>query len=171
MDIPAEIRALLDGLQRRIAWLEGRVGELERENSGLRAETAALRTENGELKRRLGQDSSTSSKPPSSDGLKKKPVSLREPSEKSGGGQRGHKGDTLRRVADPDRIVTHEVSACRHCGAGLTCQSASNFDPQSASKIDPDFWDGCSRDHQRVKTPRSFHTASVIWPVHRAAGL
>jgi transposase len=128
MDIPAEIRVLLDELRRRIAWLEGRVGELERENSGLRTENATLRTENGELKRRLGQDSSTSSKPPSSDGLKKKPVSLREPSDKSGGGQRGHKGDTLRRVADPDRIVTHEAGACRHCGAGLTRAMAQEAD-------------------------------------------
>ena len=94
----------------------------------MQAANAALRTENGELKRRLGQDSSTSSKPPLSDGLKKKPVSLREPSEKSGGGQRGHKGDTLRRVADPDRTVTHEASACRHCGAGLTRAMAQGTD-------------------------------------------
>ena len=72
------------------------------------------------MKRKLGLDSSTSSKPPSSDGLRKKPVSLREPSGKTSGGQPGHKGDTLKRVADPDRIVDHEASACRHCGAGLT---------------------------------------------------
>ena len=71
------------------------------------------------MKRRLGLDSSTSSKPPSSDGLRKKPASLREPSGKTSGGQVGHKGDTLKRVADPDRIVVHEARACRHCGAGL----------------------------------------------------
>ena len=88
------------------------MAELEREN-------AALRVENADLKRRLGLDSSTSSKPPSSDGLRKKPASLREPSGKTSGGQVGHKGDTLKRVADPDRIVVHEARACRHCGAGL----------------------------------------------------
>lgn len=76
------------------------------------------------MKRRLGLDSSTSSKPPSSDGLRKKPTSLREPSGKTSGGQVGHKGDTLKRVADPDRIVVHEARACRHCGAGLRLSMA-----------------------------------------------
>ena len=113
MELSAEIRSLVERLERRIETLEGRVVELERENG-------ALRTANADLKRRLGLDSSTSSKPPSSDGLRKKPVSLREPSGKTSGGQAGHKGDTLKRVADPDRIAVHEASACRHCGAGLT---------------------------------------------------
>jgi transposase len=112
MELSAEIRSLIEGLQGRIERLETRVAELERENAGLRAE-------NADLKRRLGLDSSTSSKPPSSDGLRKKPASLREPSGKASGGQAGHKGDTLKRVADPDRIVVHEARACRHCGAGL----------------------------------------------------
>jgi len=124
MELPAEIRSLIEGLERRIETLEARVGELERENAALRAENAALRAENADLKRRLGQDSSTSSKPPSSDGLRKKPASLREPSGKPSGGQAGHKGDTLKRVADPDRIVVHEARACRHCGAGLTLSMA-----------------------------------------------
>src|SRR5487761_1091437 len=103
MSVSPEISALIASLQR----------ELE-----------ALRAENAELRRRLGLDSSTSSKPPSSDGLRKKPASLREPSGKTSGGQVGHKGDTLKRVADPDRIVVHEASACRHCGAGLRLSMA-----------------------------------------------
>lgn len=117
MELSAEIRSLIEGLQRRIETLEARVAELEREN-------AALRAENADLKRRLGLDSSTSSKPPSSDGLRKKPASLREPSGKTSGGQAGHKGDTLKRVADPDRIIVHEARACRQCGACLTLSMA-----------------------------------------------
>ena len=69
---------------------------------------ASLRAEVAELKRRLGQDSSTRSKRPSSDGLAKKPRiagSLREASGKYSGGQKGHKGDTLRQVNEPERIV------------------------------------------------------------------
>ncbi len=96
--------------------------------ASLQRELEALRAENGELRRRLGLDSSTSSKPPSSDGLKKKPVSLREPSGKPGGGQKGHSGETLRQVAEPDRIVRHEVHSCRHCGAALSAGMATGME-------------------------------------------
>jgi transposase len=66
-------------------------------------------------------NSSNSGKPPSSDGLKK-PVrvkSLRERSGKRPGGQNGHKGETLRQVADPNEVVNHCPSACSSCGMGL----------------------------------------------------
>lgn len=101
--------------------------EIEELIAALRGEIAALRAEVAELKRRLGQDSSTSSKPPSIDGLAKKPRiagSLREASGKPSGGQKGHKGDTLRQVADPDRIVRREASHCRHCQALLAPEMA-----------------------------------------------
>jgi transposase len=69
--------------------------------ASLQRELEALRAENAELRRRLGLDSSTSSKPPSSDGLRKKPVSLREPSGRPSGGQQGHKGETCARLWSP----------------------------------------------------------------------
>jgi transposase len=89
--------------------------------AALKAENASLRARMAELERRLGLNSSNSGKPPSSDGLKKpaRVTSLRESSGKKPGGQKGHKGETLRQVADPDEVVDHYPSACSGCGAGL----------------------------------------------------
>src|ERR1700675_2784574 len=85
------------------------------------AEIAALKARIVELERRLGLNSSNSGKPPSSDGLKKpaRVKSLRERSSKKPGGQKGHKGETLRQVTDPDQVVDHYPSACAMCGVGL----------------------------------------------------
>lgn len=86
------------------------------------AEIAALKARIAELERRLGLNSSNSGKPPSSDGLKKPPrvSSLREPSDKPSGGQKGHQGETLRQVTEPDRIVDHYPPSCTACGAPVT---------------------------------------------------
>ena len=86
------------------------------------AEMAAMQARIAELERRLGLNSSNSGKPPSSDGLKK-PVrvsSLREPSGKKPGGQKGHPGETLCRTETPDAIIDHYPPACAGCGASLT---------------------------------------------------
>lgn len=80
-----------------------------------------LEAEVADLKRRLAQNSRNSSRPPSSDGLAKPPVkkSLRRPSGRKPGGQKGHKGSHLKPVAVPDQIVKHAASACSDCGGSL----------------------------------------------------
>ena len=52
-----------------------------------------------ELRGRLALNSKNSSKPPSSDGFKPAPKSLRLGSQRPTGGQKGHPGSTLRQVA------------------------------------------------------------------------
>lgn len=87
----------------------------------LRAEVAQLRAENAELKRRLGMDSTNSSKPPSSDSpfAKPAPKSLRRKSGRRPGGQQGHPGSTLALVEDPHERKRHEPGPCTGCGANL----------------------------------------------------
>jgi len=89
--------------------------------AALEAENASLKARLAELERRLGLNSSNSGKPPSSDGLTKpaRVRSLRDRSGKKPGGQRGHRGETLRQVAEPDVVVDHYPPACSGCGAGL----------------------------------------------------
>ena len=89
------------------------------------AEIAALKARLAELERRLGLNSSNSGKPPSSDGLNKPPraartKSLRGPSNRPSGGQKGHKGETLEQVAAPDYTVDHVPPFCAACGAAVT---------------------------------------------------
>jgi transposase len=94
-----------------------------------------------ELEDRLSKNSSNSSKPPSSDGLKRKTKSLRKPSDKKPGGQQGRVGKGLAQVSHPDFIVTHMPSNCTGCGSdlsnvtGMTAEKRQVFDiPQP--KID-----------------------------------
>src|SRR5450631_1457832 len=100
--------------------------EAEPSREELIALVAALRAHIAELERRLGLNSSNSGKPPSSDGLKKpsRVSSLREPSGKKTGGQKGHPGTTLRRTENPDATVDHYPEACTACGEALTAAMA-----------------------------------------------
>jgi transposase len=73
-----------------------------------------------ELEDRLAQDSRTSSKPPSSDGLGRLPRRARRPSGKRPGGQAGHPGHTLSLVEPPDEVVRHRPQVCHQCGQDLS---------------------------------------------------
>lgn len=98
-----------------------KIKALERENQALRERIA-------ELERRMGLNSENSSKPPSSDGLKKtthRTKSLRGQSKRKTGGQKGHPGQTLEQATEADEIVNHLApSICGECGCDVGKQKA-----------------------------------------------
>lgn len=103
MELSNDILVLKDLVMALLAKVEA----LESENAALRAEVAALRS-------RLNLNSKNSHKPPSSDGLSKKPGLPKGPPKKSGG-QFGHKGKTLKMVDKPDAVLVHHVPSCPCC--------------------------------------------------------
>ncbi len=95
----------------------------------LRTQNAALVARVAEFERQLGLNSGNSGKPPSRDGLKKKPVrvgSLRERTGKKTGGQSGHSGKTPSCVEIPDGTVDHFPKVCAGCGAALSGEMATD---------------------------------------------
>lgn len=55
----------------------------------------------------------------------RKTNSLREPSGKQPGAQLVHKGNTLKRMAEPSRIDTHQLpEQCERCGCALDPETA-----------------------------------------------
>jgi transposase len=161
------------------------IEELLQELAALRAENAALKQEIAELRRRLGKDSSNSSKPPSSDGPAKKPRiagSLRGISGKKSGGQPGHRGDTLRPVANPDKIERHEATQCGHCRAALTAAMATRVEkrqvfemPQPRLEVTehqaPIYTCACCRGVTRAAFPADVTAPVQYGPRIRAAAI
>jgi transposase len=78
----------------------------------------ALEAKVASLEVRLNRTSKNSDKPPSSDGLKK-PPRQRSKSKRKPGGQKGHRGTTLKFSDQPDQIVQHGLDYCQSCGASL----------------------------------------------------
>src|SRR5437773_2183210 len=103
-------------LAARVAELLAVVAEQAALIESLRAEVAALR-------RQAGRDSSNSSQPPSQDGpaaeAKARAGGRRARPGRAQGGQKGHPGAGLARVARPDETRVVEPGACAGCGADL----------------------------------------------------
>jgi transposase len=105
--------------------IEERAG-LEEENRRLAAENEQLKQRNEELSRRLGLNSTNSSKPPSSDGLKRKRRTARSPERerrkrlgRKAGKQKGAPGHHLAPVDEPKRVVPLLPALCEKCLASL----------------------------------------------------
>jgi len=89
------------------------------------------------LEDQLSKNSRNSSKPPSSDGLKRETKSLRKKSGRSVGGQKGRRGTTLRQVEYPDDIVRHTVETCQKCRRPLKEQPIDAFEKRQVFDIPP----------------------------------
>jgi transposase len=102
-----------------IAGLRTEVEQLRALVNELVATVEELRVENAELKARLGENSSNSSKPPSSDGYAKPTRQQRRAADRKAGKQRGTPGHHLARVDNPDEVIVHEPLCCEDCGSSL----------------------------------------------------
>jgi hypothetical protein len=91
------------------------IAELRAANAEQARLIVTLQARLAELERRLGKDSSNSSKPPSSDGLGKPARAKR----RRPGKQPGAPGAYLAMVAEPDEVVWHAPDRCSECGAHL----------------------------------------------------
>jgi transposase len=90
------------------------------------------------LENQLNQNSSNSSKPPSSDGLQKpNPKSLRGKSGKKPGGQPGHQRHILEKHPHPDKIIYHELLQCAHCQHSLRNTEAVDHETRQVFDIPP----------------------------------
>ena len=102
----------------------------------LRMQAAELQ----KLKDQLAKDSRTSSKPPSSDGVKKKarqPRSLRKQTGRKSGGQPGHAGRTLTQVTAPDHTEVHPACVCPQCAADLQAVEVQRVERRQVFDIPP----------------------------------
>ena len=88
------------------------------------------------LEDRLSQNSSNSSRPPSSDWPTKK-RSLRKKTGRSPGGQKGHKGHNLKMAGSPDSIKVHNVSSCSGCGRSLEDISPAGYRKRQVFDLPP----------------------------------
>lgn len=103
------------GPEAMIAVIEAMMAGME----AMRKQVEELEKKVEELENEKAKNSRNSGKPPTSDGLKKVVKSLREKSGKKAGGQVGHKGKGMERVAEADEVVVYGVEECGHCGEDL----------------------------------------------------
>lgn len=113
-----------------------RLTQVETENTELRAEVAELRSEKALLKSQIGQNSTNSHKPPSSDGLTKQPAIPRKTGGKTGG-QEGHSGQTLKMVSEIDAHISHKPETCQKCGTSLVTQIFTLCEKRQVFDIPP----------------------------------
>ena len=140
----------MDERDKKIAQLEAENARLRADNSELKALVSSqaellklipiLQARIVELERRLGLNSKTSSKPPSSDGLKKqaRTVSMKKQGKKSSGGQQGHEGNTLKQSTTPDQIEEYQPETCQACGTDLKQEpTQSTAERQVIDMVEP----------------------------------
>ena len=105
--------------------------------SGLAAYTFGLQAKVRRLLDSAAQNSSNSSRPPSTDKPEKpQPKSLRKKSGRKPGGQPGHPGRTLQFSDTPKHIEIHPLLECE-CGEDLSKEPALDFERRQVFDLPP----------------------------------
>jgi transposase len=146
-----ELRSQLDARDKVIAMLQAELASLTDENEILRQKDEASRAEidalmgaldkaedrAAKLEAMLKKDSTTSSKPPSTDNefAKAKAKSGKERSGKKPGGQPGHKGHRLEPSPNPDVIVDRNPPAFCPCCDGEVL-IGNDYEPRQAIDVE-----------------------------------
>ena len=113
----------------------------------LTKENESLMQKVNDLEFRLSKDSHNSSKPPSSDGYKKKPiVNQRTKTGKSIGGQAGHKSNSKPFHQHPDKVYYHLPSGCE-CGV----EHWEEKPTETFQIVDLPPIRGCVTEHRKIK--------------------
>ena len=158
-----ELRAIYDlGSDATIAFVETLFDQL----SSLSEEVAALKNRLKTLEDELAKDSHNSSKPPSSDRVKKRTKSLRQRGQNPVGGQKGHKGHTLKRVKHPDKTEILPAPTQCWCGQCLDQTGVENYESRQIFDIPAVQIEVTEYKAEIKRCPRCHRPVKASFPEH-----
>jgi len=168
-DEAAKDRAAIDALTKENALLKD---ELEI----LKKTVAALTAKVEELEAKSKKNSKNSSKPPSSDGMKKPKAtqSMRETTGRASGGQKGHPGANLELKDQPDEVVVLQLKDICECGGKIQVnegiiekRQVTDIEPSKVITIEYRAKEGkceiCGKVH-KASFPEGLNAAAVYGP-------
>lgn len=155
----------MSSLENKITRLEALVASLQAQVATREEALAQAQARVAERERQWGRHRGHSRQPPASDGLRKPlPRSLQTSSGRRSGGQRGHKGTTLRARACPDVIHDHHPAHCDRCREDLGgLPAAPTYRSRQVWDLPPPLWVTEHRVHT-VTYPSCHHATVGVWP-------
>jgi transposase len=117
------------------------------------------------LRDQLSKNSRNSGKPPSSDGLQKPHTrNLRQKTGRRSGGQKGHRGYTLKMVEKPHHVQLHTVSRCTHCAADLRSVQPCQVERRQVFDVPPVHVEVTEQQAEVKVCPRCGHQVKGDFP-------
>jgi len=122
--------------------MEDLISILRKENEGLKSQLSVALALIKDLQQEIrflknGRNSRTSSTRNSQDYGKTKVYNSREKSTRKTGGQKGHKGSSLKMSENPDKTLHYLPQYCNHCGAEFSKNTPQKLHGQKQEIVIP----------------------------------